>query len=81
MIIIGIDPGLTGAIGVLGHRGQLVSCADMPVMARGNSAVVKNQVNMSALAEILRQASAEHDRNEVHVFIERVQPMPAVIRT
>lgn len=71
MICIGIDPGLTGGIGQIGHRGEFLRVADMPVMARsGPKAFVKNQVNGNALEELLRDWTAEYDRSAVHVFIE-----------
>lgn len=71
MILIGIDPGLTGGIGMLGHRAEYLNVADMPVMERqGAQAYVKNQVNGAALEELLRGWTATYDRNEVHVFIE-----------
>ena len=82
MIIVGIDPGLTGAIAVLGHRAELLRpIEDMPVMQRGaGAAAVKNQVNAAALAEYLRTVLAPYDSNEVRVFIEEAQSMPAAVR-
>lgn len=32
-LIVGVDPGLTGAFGFLDHRGELLSVEDMPVAA------------------------------------------------
>lgn len=82
MIVIGIDPGLTGAIAKIGHRGEFLAMADMPVMQRGGEeAKVMNQVNQPAMADILREMEASHDRNEIMVVIEKVQSMPAVIQT
>lgn len=71
MILVGIDPGLTGAIGVLGHRAEFLGVHDMPVMARmGPKAFVKNQVNAAALEELLSRELHAYDKNEIHVFIE-----------
>lgn len=71
MIVIGIDPGLTGGISMLGHRGQYHHCVDMPVMQRmSKSASVKNQVNGGALTELLRDWMQPHDKNEVVIVIE-----------
>lgn len=79
MIVIGIDPGLTGALALLNHSAELLAVADMPVMLRGSGeGAVKNQVNPSALAQILREWTAPFDKNEVHVFIELQRAMPAV---
>lgn len=81
MIIIGIDPGLTGAMALLTAAG-LQDCLDIPVMQRGTGAgSVKNQVNAAALDEILRSWSADHDKNEIMVMIENQRPMPAVRET
>lgn len=81
MIIIGIDPGLTGAIAMIGRRAELLQMSDMPVMQRGaGTAAVKNQVNGRALTEILCEWVKEYDRNEVQVFIELAQSMPAAVR-
>ena len=71
MIVIGIDIGLTGAIGMLDHRGSAIELADMPVMQRqGKAAYVKNQVNAGALMELLRVWTSPYERNEIHVVIE-----------
>ena len=76
MIIIGVDPGLTGALASINHRG-LVAGADMPVMQRSKGrATVKNQVNAAALADLLRRWLEGYDKNEIRIFIERVQAMP-----
>ena len=82
MIIVGIDPGLTGAIAMIGHRAELMRpIEDMPVMQRGAGAgAVKNQVNAAALAEYLRAALEGFDTNEVRILIEEAQSMPAAVR-
>jgi hypothetical protein len=43
MITIGIDPGLSGAIGVL-RNGAFVTVLDMPIVAKGSGSV-KNEVD------------------------------------
>ena len=82
MIIVGIDPGLTGAIAMIGHRAELLRpIEDMPVMQRGAGAgAVKNQVHAAALAEYLRQSLEGFDTNEVMIMIEEAQSMPAAVR-
>lgn len=71
MIVIGIDPGLTGAIAMLDHRGAFAQLADMPVMERhGKAAYVKNQVNANALERLIKDWTAAYDRNEIHIVIE-----------
>lgn len=89
MIIVGIDPGVTGALALITDKGYQ-TVADLPVMVRTSLRVKgKNgqmrtkethQVNAAALAEILREWTAGHDKNEVHVFIEKCQAMPGKIK-
>src|SRR5690625_585132 len=70
MIVIGIDPGVSGAIAVLGadHPGL----HDMPVMAKGKGN--KRQVNAAALADLLSQAREIGD--DTVVMLEQVGAMP-----
>lgn len=71
MICVGVDPGLTGAIGILGHKGEFLAVKDIPVMARqGATAYVKNQVNGAALEELLREALQDYDKNEIRIYLE-----------
>jgi hypothetical protein len=75
MYVIGIDPGLTGAIALMGPNG-LEACADIPVMMRGNGeGAVKNQVDPGALEEMLRNWISGHDKNEFMVLIESQGPV------
>lgn len=50
-MIIGIDPGLTGAIAVLGPDGSFVAVHDMPTTKLGKN---KRRVNGPVLAEIIK---------------------------
>lgn len=76
-IIIGIDLGLSGAIAKVGSHG-LMDMRDLPVMPRSASGSVKQQVNAAGLAELLKEWTNGHDKNEFHVLMERVQAMPAI---
>lgn len=77
MITIGIDPGLTGAIAMLGHKSEVLHLSDLPTIARGGKlAKVKRQIDPSELAATLRHCAAPFDRNEVLVFIEMVTSIP-----
>lgn len=74
MLVIGIDPGLSGALAMVGPKG-LQAVADMPTMTRGNGAAkVKNQVNAAALAQLLREWTSGHDRVEILVVLEHQAP-------
>ncbi len=90
MIIIGVDPGVTGAIAMIGHKGEFLRCEDLPVMVRtetrvkGKNGVMRtkttNQVNAAALAELLREWLKDYDRPAVHIVIEKCQAMPGMIK-
>jgi len=70
-MIVGIDPGLTGAVGVLDPDGNYVDVIDIPVMATGAKSRIKNQINAAGLSRILEQ-------QEIHVVVlELVNAMPS----
>lgn len=72
MIVIGIDPGLSGALGVLSD-GVFVAVEDMPVVTKGSGSV-KSEVDPAGLIWLLRRyAPAEEP---VAVVLERVNAMP-----
>jgi len=72
MITIGIDPGLTGAIGVL-RDGVFITVEDMPIISKGTG-VVKNEVDPAGLISMLRRL-VPSDEYAV-VALERVNSMP-----
>ena len=75
MQIIGIDPGLTGALALLNHHG-LQAVHDIPTMIKGNGeGAVKNQVDPGALADMLRAWLEGKDKNEIMVLIEAQGPV------
>lgn len=75
MICIGIDPGLTGAIAVVSRQGLIALC-DLPTMERSPGGFVKTQVNPAALAAMIREWLADHDKNEFEVMLEMAGAMP-----
>ncbi len=70
-MIIGIDPGLTGAIACLEDDLTFISVFDMPVMALTKG---RNQVNASQLAKIISAIKTQNKK--VIVYLEKVQAMP-----
>ena len=72
---IGIDVGLTGAIALVDATG-LKDLRDMPVMLK-STGTVRGQVNAAALAELLRELTAGHDKQEYMVTIEVIRAMPS----
>lgn len=70
-LVVGIDPGVTGAIAI--HDGQGVLVEDLPVMAAGKGGQkVRNQINAAALAQFLRPYASEIKI----AVVEQVSTMP-----
>ena len=71
MKIIGIDPGLTGAIAVL-EKNKVLNIFDMPVMSEGKKN--KRQLNSALLVDLIRENINLNE--EVTVVVEQVNAMP-----
>ena len=71
MKIIGIDPGLSGAIAVM-HDKKVINLYDMPVMAEGKKN--KRQLNSSQLVNIIKENINEDE--DAIVVVEQVNAMP-----
>jgi crossover junction endodeoxyribonuclease RuvC len=72
MITIGVDPGLSGAIGIL-NEGRYVDVVDMPIVSKGSGSV-KNEVDPIGLIKILRNYAPADEY--VMAVLERVNAMP-----
>ena len=71
MKIIGIDPGLSGAIAIMKNN-KVQNIFDMPVMAEGKKN--KRQLNSAQLVNILKENVLENE--EAVVVVEQVNAMP-----
>ena len=71
MKIIGIDPGLSGAIAIL-ENNKVLRIFDMPVMSEGKKN--KRQINSALLVNILKDNISNNE--EISVVIEQVNAMP-----
>ena len=71
MKIIGIDPGLSGAIAIL-KKNKVLSIFDMPVMSEGKKN--KKQLNSAQLVSLLKENIG--DNEETVVVVEQVNAMP-----
>jgi len=69
--IIGIDPGLSGAIAIF-ENNKVIDIFDMPVMPEGKKN--KRQINSAQLVRILKDNIQAED--EVCVVVEQVNAMP-----
>lgn len=67
--VIGIDPGLTGAIAILSPHGEVEELADLPVIRDGKLAWIDAQPLTSLLIDTLRGRPAR-------AIIEREQAFP-----
>ena len=71
MKIIGIDPGLSGAIAIL-ENNKVKDIFDMPVMSEGKKN--KRQLNSAQLVKLIKDNIK--DEEEVTVIVEQVNAMP-----
>lgn len=81
MMVISVDPGLTGAVSLIdSHRG-LLECIDIPTCDNGvATGSMKRWVDAAGLEAVMREWSAKHEfaRGAVHAVIERPIPMPSL---
>ena len=73
MLIIGIDPGISGSICFL-QDGKIVDVVEMPTMTEGKKN--KKQVNGSQIVNEILEKIKELDKKEIKVVIEQVSAMP-----
>ena len=71
MKIIGIDPGLSGAIAILDNN-KVLNIFDIPVMSEGKKN--KRQLNSALLVNLLKENINKEE--EVAVVVEQVNAMP-----
>ena len=71
MIIIGIDPGVSGAISVLENK-KVIDIFEMPTMIDGKKN--KKQVNGSQITNIIKEEI--NKKKEIIVVVEHVNAMP-----
>lgn len=67
-MIIGIDPGCSGAIVLITNSGEYVAHLEMPTVKNGKS----SRVNGAVIADFLDRKATGH----VHAYIEKVGAMP-----
>ena len=73
MLIIGIDPGINGAI-CLFKDGKIMDVFEMPKMSVGKKN--KSQVNASQIFNEIQKAVEGEDKTKVIAVIEQVSAMP-----
>jgi hypothetical protein len=81
MLIVGVDPGLTGAMSLLCSERGLLECEDLPACSNGQATgKMLCWVDAAKLQNILGDWSRWHAFAEqsVHACIERPIPMPTL---
>jgi len=73
MLIIGIDPGISGSICFL-ENGKILDVIEMPVMTDGKKN--KKQVNGSQVFNEVTKRIKQFEKNQIRVVIEHVSAMP-----
>ena len=73
MLIIGIDPGLSGSLCFF-EDGKIIDVIEMPVMAEGKKN--KRQVNGSQIYNEILKRTKNIEKKSIKVVIEQVSAMP-----
>ena len=73
MLVIGIDPGISGSICFL-QNGRIMDVIEMPTMTEGKKN--KKQVNGSQIFNEISERIKKLDKNNIRVVIEQVSAMP-----
>ena len=73
MLIIGIDPGISGSICFL-DNGKILEVIEMPIMTDGKKN--KKQVNGSQVYNEISKRIKQFEKNHIRVVIEHVSAMP-----
>ena len=73
MLIIGIDPGISGSICFL-DNGKILDVIEMPIMTDGKKN--KKQINGSQVYNEISERIKQFEKNQIRVVIEHVSAMP-----
>ncbi|MDC0943721.1 crossover junction endodeoxyribonuclease [Candidatus Pelagibacter sp.] len=73
MLIIGIDPGISGSICFF-QDGEIIDVVEMPTMTEGKKN--KKQVNGSQIYNEILERIKKLDKKDIKVVIEQVSAMP-----
>ena len=73
MIVIGIDPGISGSICFF-QDGKIIDVVEMPTMIEGKKN--KKQVNGSQIFNEISERIKKIDKKDIKVIIEQVSAMP-----
>lgn len=73
MVMLGIDPGLNGAMALMDGQGEIIKMWDMPTLDRAHGK--GREINGYLLADMVREAQ-EIANKKIEAMMELVGPMP-----
>ena len=73
MLVIGIDPGISGSICFF-YEGKIVDVVEMPTMTEGKKN--KKQVNGAQIYNEISERIKKIDKRDIKIVIEQVSAMP-----
>ena len=73
MLVIGIDPGISGSICFFQH-GKIIDVVEMPTMTEGKKN--KKQVNGAQIFNEISERIKKLDKRDIKIVIEQVSAMP-----
>ena len=73
MLVIGIDPGISGSICFF-NEGRIIDVIEMPTMAEGKKN--KKQVNGAQIFNEISERIKKVDKKDIKIIIEQVSAMP-----
>ena len=73
MLVIGIDPGISGSICFF-NEGKIIDVVEMPTMTEGKKN--KKQVNGSQIFNEISERIKKLDKKDIKIVIEQVSAMP-----
>ena len=73
MLVIGIDPGLSGSICFF-NEGKIIDVVEMPTMTEGKKN--KKQVNGAQIFNEISERIKKLDKRDIKIVIEQVSAMP-----
>jgi hypothetical protein len=71
-MLVGIDPGLTGAVAVLAPDGTLEALYDVPTLSLKTTRGRKQEYDIPGMVQLLRP----YVGSQVHIIVETAQAMP-----
>lgn len=78
MIILGIDPGVSGAIAMINEEGEIARIEDLPVLCLKKGKKTNTILDIIGLANTLRVVSSLNNAHGMGVvaYVEKAQSMP-----